>query len=268
VKNNWHIYPLTRADQQQHIDFAEQLLNEAAPGDPATLYWSLAQPAGLVLGYSQKSESLNPQALAELALPVYRRRAGGTAVLVGPTLLSLDVVLPAGHPLLLSDIVASYRWFGEAWVAALQTFGVTTRTATPTEAHAQRDLRKQPQTAPYETLLNRACYGTLSPYEVVAGQRKVVGLDMIRRRSGSLLQAGVLLQWETETLARVLGHTIEEQELLRHGLYERAVGLETLAGRVIASEEVIAAFERVVIEEDQPHLAQHLSLRTEINDIY
>ena len=70
---------------------------------------------------------------------------------------------------------------------------------------------------------------------------------MIRRRVGTLLQAGVLLQWQTETLAQLLGHTPQEQALLREGLYERAVGLDTLAGRVIGAEEVIAAFEQVII---------------------
>ncbi len=95
-------------------------------------------------------------------------------------------------------------------------------------------------------LMNRACYGTLSPYEIVADQRKVVGLDMIRRRAGSLLQAGVLLHWDTSTLARVLGHTEEEQALLHEGLKQRAVGLDTLAGRSIGIEETIKAFESIV----------------------
>jgi lipoate-protein ligase A len=148
--------------------------------------------------------------------------------------------------LILADIVESYRWFGEAWVAALNELGIQTRTIPPDEAHAQRALLKQPETRVRESLLHRACYGTLSSYEVVSGQRKVVGLDMIRRRSGSLLQAGVLLQWENELLAQLLGHTQEEQAILREGLPERAVGLDTLAGRVVKAEEVIAAFERVV----------------------
>ena len=69
---------------------------------------------------------------------------------------------------------------------------------------------------------------------------------MIRRRVGSLLQAGVLLHWQTETLAQLLGHTPQEQALLREGLYQRAVGFDTLAGRVIGAQEVIAAFEQVI----------------------
>ncbi len=245
-KSNWHIYPLTVADQQQHIEESERLLSTVQVGDPGVLYWSLARTMGLVLGFSQKHTMLNHEELATQPISIYHRRAGGTAVLVGPHLLSLDVILPAGHPLVLADIVESYRWFGEAWVAALQQLGLQTRTVSPAEAHAQQALRRRPETREYELLLNRACYGTLSPYEVVVGQRKVVGLDMIRRRAGSLLQAGVLMQWDTETLARLLGHTEEEQELLRQGLRERATGLDTIAGRNVGIEETIAAFESVV----------------------
>src|SRR5437763_4990571 len=213
----WHILPLSIADQQQHIDQSEMLLAEATPAQPATLYWSQADPPGIVLGFSQKPTVLNAHALAMHVIPVYHRRAGGTAVLVGAHLLSLDVVLPAQHPLILPDVVESYRWFGEAWVAALRQLGIQTRTIPPNEAHARRALLKQPETRTREALLHRACYGTLSSYEVVTGQRKVVGLDMIRRRVGSLLQAGVLLQWDTEMLAQLLGHTQEEQAVLREG---------------------------------------------------
>src|SRR5437763_11178596 len=162
------------------------LLAEAAPGQPATLYWSQAAPTGIVLGFSQKPTVLNAHALAMHPIPVYHRRAGGTAVLVGPQLLSLDVVLPAQHPLILSDIVESYRWFGQAWVEALQLLGVQARAVSPQEAHEQRALFKQAETYEREAILRRACYGSLSPYEAVVGQRKVVGLDMIRRRVGTL----------------------------------------------------------------------------------
>jgi lipoate---protein ligase len=257
---NWLIHQLTIADQQQHIERSEDLLRTVQAGDPATLYWSMAQPAGLVLGFSQKDTTINPVALAAGSFPIYHRRAGGTAVLVGPTLLCLDVILPADHPLHLEDLVESYRWFGEAWVQTFSHLGLQTRIVTPDEAHAQRDLRKQPDTMEYELLMNRACYGTLSPYEVVFGRRKVVGLDMIRRRAGTLLQAGVLLHWETETLAHLLGHTREEQEILQKGLLERAVGLDLLLGRVADNKEVMDTFERVVISDKWQRLTASTSI--------
>lgn len=241
-EQNWRIIPLTIADQQVHIERCEQLLHEAAPGTPPVLYWAQARPTGLVLGFSQKESILNSRALNEEPIPVYHRRAGGTAVLVGPDLLGLDAALPAGHPLVLGDIVESYRWFGETWVRALRLLGIEARVIPPTEAHEQRLLARQEETREREAVLRRACYASNSSYEVVVGQRKVVGLDMIRRRNGSLLQAGVLLRWHSERLARLLGHTPAEQALLRRELPTRAVGLDELAGRAVTAQEVIRAF--------------------------
>jgi lipoate-protein ligase A len=240
---HWRIYPLSIADQQQHIEQSERLLRSIQPGDQPILYWSLAQPTGLVLGLSQKQDLLNPAAIASLNMPIYHRRAGGTAVLVGPHLLDLDIILPSSHPLLQTDIVESYRWLGDTWVTALHHLHIASRTVAPEEAHLQQALRKQPATSAYEQLMNRACYGSLSPYEVVVGTKKVLGLCMIRRRNATLLQAGIVLHWETMQLAQLLGQTDEEQQLLATGLLERAVGLDSLLGRVITYEEVIHAFE-------------------------
>jgi lipoate-protein ligase A len=244
--HKWQVLPFTIAPQQYHIDLSERLLTEVSQDEQATLYWSQAEQAGLVLGYAQKQDILNQAALAAQQLTIYHRRAGGTAVMVGPGLLSLDVILPASHPLVLPDIVESYRWLGMMWVEALRRLEVETRVVSPQEAHAQRALLKQAETRERESILLRACFGSLSSYEVVAGQRKVVGLDMIRRRAGSLLQAGLLLHFETEPLVQLLGSTPEEQAILREGLPERAVGLDMLAGRAVMAEEVIAAFETVL----------------------
>ena len=244
--HKWRTLPFTVAPQQYHIDLSEQLLMAALPGEPATLYWSQADSRGLVLGFSQKESVLNQAALITQAIPLYHRRAGGTAVLVGPELLSLDVILPAGHPLILPDTVESYRWFGTVWVKTLGSLGVESRVVLPEEAQAQRALLKQEATRSREAILNRACFGSLSSYEATAKERKVVGLDMIRRRTGSLLQAGVLLTWDKEPLVALLGHTLEEQTILREGLSERAIGLDTLTGRPISALEVISAFEKAL----------------------
>ncbi len=244
--HKWQVLPFTVASQQYNIDLSEQLLMAALPRDPAKFYWSQAESRGLVLGFSQKESVLNQEALIAQPIPLYHRHAGGTAVLVGPELLSLDVILPAEHPFILSDIVESYRWLGTVWVRTLGSFGVETRLVSPQEAHAQRDLLKQEATRSREAILNRACFGSLSSYEVIAEERKVVGLDMIRRRKGSLLQAGLLLKWDIEALVELLGHTLEEQAILREGLPERAVGLDTLIGHTVSIVEVIAAFEEAL----------------------
>ncbi len=242
-RHDWHVFPLTHATQDQHIAQSEQLLARTVPGTRPTLYWSQASRTGLVLGFSQKETILNPLTLQQEPLPIYHRRAGGTAVLVGQHMLDLDVVLPSDHPLVLPDLVESYRWFGEAWVRALALLKVETRIVPPDEARAQRQQARQPATQPREEVLRRACYASNSSYEVVAGQRKVVGLDMIRRRHGCLIQAGVLLHWENDRLATLLGHSPEEEALLRQELPNRAVGLDELCQRTLTPQEIILAFE-------------------------
>jgi lipoate-protein ligase A len=243
----WQIIPLAVADQQVHIARSEQLLSEAAAGRPAVLYWSQARTEGLVLGFSQKETIINPVVQATEELPIYHRRAGGTTVLVGPDLLALDAILPADHPLVHTDIVESYRWFGETWVHALRLLGIETRVITPDEAHAARLLARQDETREHEAILRRACYASNSSYEVVVGQRKIVGLDMIRRRNGSLLQAGILLSWRSSRLADLLGHTPTEQTLLHRELPARAVGLDELARRPVSVQEIMLAFEAALL---------------------
>ncbi|HEY4032825.1 MAG TPA: hypothetical protein VGL94_02545, partial [Ktedonobacteraceae bacterium] len=66
---NWNFYPLTIADQQRHIEQSERLLNTIQPDDRPIVYWSVADPTGLVLGFSQKHSILNPAALVSPALP-------------------------------------------------------------------------------------------------------------------------------------------------------------------------------------------------------
>lgn len=237
---DFNVLPFAIADQQVHIERSEQLLT--TPVLRPVLYWSQAERCGVVLGFSQQISVLNQRALAIANLPVYHRRAGGTAVLVGPHLLDLDVILPPDHPLVLNDLVESYRWFGETWVRALELLGVGSRVVTPTESREQRELARQPEHQAREAIVRRACYASNSAYEVVVGQRKVVGLCMIRRRTGTLLQAGVVLRSKNKILADLLGQTAEEQALLRAELPVRTVGLDELAGRTITTPEVMQAF--------------------------
>ena len=81
-----------------------------------------------------------------------------------------------------------------------------------------------------------ACFGGLSPYEVLAGGRKVVGLSQARRRQGTLLQAGVLMELDAARLARVLGGG----DGLAADLAAAAAGLRELVPGV-EPDDVVAA---------------------------
>ena len=183
--------------------------------------WYQFEPPALLLGSSQRAAEVDLAACTHAGVPVHRRRSGGGAVL-GEALLLLDVALPPDDPLFSPDVTQSYRWFGEVWAAALARLGITARVLDIAGARAD--------TQALDPLLRRVCFGGLSPFEVMAGDRKVVGLAQVRRRAGALIQAGVYLRWAPERTAVLIAATAEERAALTGQLSARVAGLAELAG--------------------------------------
>ncbi len=240
--DTWLRLPLLRAPQSYHLALADALLHSAAERPPL-FYWQIAEPAAVVIGISQKLSDLDTAACQRAGLAIYRRSAGGTAVLAGPDLLSLDVILPPGHPLAGRDIVEAYRWFGNLWAETLQGLGLAARTIPPAEAHAPRTRGFLAQAGRMEHLLRQSCYGAFSPYEVSVNGYKVLGLDQVRRRVGFLFQGGLLLRWDAARVASLLAAEPDERPALAAGLRERAAGLDTLLARPLSPGEIIERFE-------------------------
>lgn len=171
-----------------------ELLDRGEPGDPLTLaWWSVGRDA-LVLGRGSRVEA-DEAACRAAGVRVLRRASGGGPVLWGPDLIALDVVVPKGHPLHSDDVVDSYRWLGEAFASALAGLAIPARVLTPEEARSTNDRR----------LADIACYAGRSPWEVLVDDHKVVGLSQVRRRQGTLLQAGFARRVDAPRLARLLG---------------------------------------------------------------
>jgi lipoate-protein ligase A len=217
---------------------------------PPVLSWSTVTTPGLVLGRLPRDPSLDRAAADRAGVRVVRRSSGGGPVLWDAGLLSLDVVLPAGHRLAPRDVVAAYRWLGEAIADALRTLGVDDVEVVAVER--AREARRRPGPA------RDACFGGLSPYEVLAGGRKVAGLSQARRRQGALLQAGVPLRLDPALLGRLLGR----DDAFADGLSATAAGLGELApgldGAVVvgAVEAALRASQGVTLRDDVPSAAE------------
>jgi lipoate-protein ligase A len=210
-------------------------------GAPA-LRWYIPRERALVLGNGQPLSVADTEALAAQNTALYKRPSGGTAVLVDTALLSLDVALPHTHPLATSDVVRAYEWIGALWAETLYGLGVSDARALPTEE--VRALEQPPRDDP----LRLACYGTLSPWEVVIGEpvRKLVGLCQIRRRHGALYQIGVYLRLDAAALANLLALDAEERGSLACKLTGAAAGLDEATRLPLDAHAVIAAFERTL----------------------
>ncbi|MGD9762394.1 MAG: biotin/lipoate A/B protein ligase family protein [Candidatus Binatia bacterium] len=169
--------------------------------------WAYRAPA-VVLGASQRAQLARGAQPDATGMPVVARRTGGGAVLVGPGVLGVSVALPPDHRLVLPGIVSSYEWFGRAHVRALGRLGVACEAVRPDCVRSE----------PCSPSIAWACFGTLSPWEVVTlpQRRKLVGLAQRRARTGVLLVSGALVvQPDWDALCRALGRPSEDAQVLR-----------------------------------------------------
>lgn len=186
-----------------------------------------AQPA-LVLGCSQRALQERLEATpGGPPMALLRRESGGGAVLTGPWLVSVSLVLPPGHSWLGQGLLESYRHLGQLHAQALAELGVRAKAlAPPRIADTQTALAARGLSA-----VDWACFGGLSPWEVVDTEgRKLVGLAQRRRQTGVLLVAGTLLappDWAL--LCAALGRP-QDAQVLR----QRTVSCAELAGRTVA----------------------------------
>lgn len=197
------------------------LLDRQTAAGPVRLVWSTVREPVLVLGRAAGRPPVNDAAVRRRGVTVATRRSGGAPVLWDPGLVALDVVLPAGHPLVRHDVTDSYRWLGEVVRAALTRLGVP---CSVVDLTAARSL--QARTDDVSRVAARACFGGVSPYEVLAVDgRKVVGLSQARRRTGALLQCGVVLRFDAGGLADLLEADPVEARALTGALAARAAGI-------------------------------------------
>jgi lipoate---protein ligase len=194
--DDWRVLPFETADAPALLERGAALLDGLADEPVPTLRWYRSATPAVVLGRGQGD-------LGAVApggdLTVVTRYSGGGAVLMDSDLLSLDVLVPAGHPWLDGGPGAIFGPVGRSWATALRTLGVPDVAVHSGAAQARRrgDAR--------ERLLAAVCYATLGRGEVTTGGRKIVGLAQRRRRPGALVQCGLLRRWRPARLLAALG---------------------------------------------------------------
>ena len=192
-----------------------ELLDEVTDGRPR-LRWYVPVDAAIVLGRGQRD------AKPVDGHEILQRPSGGGAVLMDDNLLSLDVVVPAGHPWLDGDdLGAVFDPIGQAWADALSDLGVP-------DVAIHRGAPTATRLGPAEQRpLAEVCYASLGRGEVTAGGRKLVGLSQRRRKQGALVQCGIHHEWAPDPLIEALDVGAARQAIL-----DAATGLEDLIGPI------------------------------------
>jgi len=225
--------PITSTAVQEQVWNRQQL--EQPVVAPQWRVWTYAQPA-LVLGCSQRA--LYERVVCGVpSVEVVLRESGGGAVLTGPWLVSVSLVLPPGHAWLGQGLLESYHHLGQLHADALAELGVTAMALPPLQiAGTQAALAARGLPA-----LDWACFGSLSPWEVVDAEGlKVVGLAQRRRQQGVLLVAGTLVtEPDWDVLCNALGRPDDANPLMR-----RTASCARLLGRRLLAENLATVLSR------------------------
>lgn len=228
------------------------LLRALGPRDAPIASWSTTAVPALVLGRGAGAPPVDRDAARAAGVSVVRRTSGGGPVLWDSGLVALDVILPPQHPLAPADVVETYRWLGEAIAAALRALGLPGVEVV--------DIARARRTTP--GVAAAACFGGISPFEVLVEGRKVLGLSQARRRPGTLLQAGILTRVDGDLAAGLLG----EGDAFGAALSRHAAGLdEWLPG--VVSGDVVTAVDRALgnagidLHDSEPTAAERHAIR-------
>lgn len=225
MSTRWRVVPLTTGDAEDLLADGMARFDALADARAPTLRWYRSAAPSIVLGRGQRS-----LAMADGEHPVAIRFSGGGAVWMSPDVLSLDVLVPAGHPWLTDQLSALFTHVGQRWAQALGDLGVADLIVYDGPSEARR------RGTPREQLLAAICYATRGRGEVLWRGRKLVGLAQRRRLHGAMVQCGLLRHWTPRHLLARLGADPEDVEITR-----AAVGLADILATPPDDVEIMRA---------------------------
>lgn len=189
----WRVAPLQRGGAAALLADGMTRFDALADDPVPTLRWYRTTAPAIVLGRGQRALDVDRS-----GIEVVGRFSGGGAVWLSPDVLSLDVLIPGGHPWVSDPLSAVFDHVGAAWLAALRSLGVPHLSVHRGASTARR------RGTPREQLLANMCYATRGRGEVFWRDRKLVGLAQRRRRHAAMVQCGLLRRWRPELLLRAL----------------------------------------------------------------
>jgi lipoate-protein ligase A len=191
----------------------------------------------LVLGSTQPTDLVSPDALRARSVELVRRRGGGGAVYLGVGgHLWLDAWIPRDDVLWAHDVSSAAEWVGQWWIEAFTAVGAEA----PTDVRGALSVHRG-RSVP-GTLGDLVCFAGRGPGEVFVDDRKIVGLSQWRSREGALFSSCAYLQWDPEPLLDLLSFDDVTRRELAGGLRDVAVGV----GALLAVKSLAGVGDRLV----------------------
>lgn len=206
-------------------------MQSVAAGDaPPTLRFYQWAPPCLSLGRRQPLTGVDLERCASDGADVVRRATGGLAILHTDE-LTYSIATTPDDPRAVGAILDAYRSLSEGLVAGLRLLGVPAEMSPVVPGGAQGG--------------SAACFEVPSAYEIVTGDRKLIGSAQVRPQ-GRVMQHGSLPLYGD--IARIVDYlrfeTPDERESLRAHLRERATTVDAALGRLVSFGEAAEALAR------------------------
>jgi lipoate-protein ligase A len=140
-------------------------------------------PYCISLGYHQDVSEIDSAACAERGYHIVRRETGGRAVFHSEE-LTYSMIIPKSSPHYSDSILEIYNRISNVLVKALRASGVQDADLKKGKAPDFKEL--------YKDKLSSICFSSTSTFEVVIGEKKLIGSAQ-KRLKDSVLQHGSIL---------------------------------------------------------------------------
>lgn len=203
---------------------------------PPTLRLFGWRPPCLSLGHAQPVSDVNLDAIKERNWNLVRRPTGGRAILHTDE-LTYSIIAPENAPVMAGGVIESYRRISKALLQAMQTLGLSI--SADKEYDHPEGIKKN----------GSVCFEVPSNYEIITGNKKLIGSAQARRYEAVLQHGAIPLFGDLTRITQVLHYSSEDKRIrAANRLLDHATNIERALGRIVSWQEAASALENAFIK--------------------
>jgi lipoate-protein ligase A len=210
---------------------------------PPTVRFYGWNPATLSIGYFQKAQEVDMEAVESEGIGFVRRPTGGRAVLHDRE-LTYSIIVSETYPGIPRNVTDAYRVLSEGLLQGFRGLGLDAEMV---------QLASEEEKEKYVSAGSSACFDSPSWYELVVEGRKIAGSAQVRQKDVVLQHGSILLDMDTDQLFRLLKFSSEKvAERMKMSFTKKAVAINDLLRAqdkpLVKLREVEEAFRRGIAE--------------------
>ncbi|SEB74248.1 biotin/lipoate A/B protein ligase family protein [Paenibacillus sp. GP183] len=187
---------------------------------PPTVRFYGWNPATLSIGYFQKAQEVDMEAVESEGIGFVRRPTGGRAVLHDRE-LTYSIIVSETYPGIPRNVTEAYRVLSEGLLQGFRGLGLN---AEMVQLASEEEKEKYASVAG-----SSACFDSPSWYELVVEGRKIAGSAQVRQKDVVLQHGSILLDMDTDQLFRLLKFSNEKvAERMKLSFAKKAVTINDL----------------------------------------